>query len=86
MDPAISNVITQEMIDELAHRVTYEPVENRRKQDKITGEWLIFAKHDGTNYYLCLNTHGAGDQFIHDRIITHCVRDFPKLAEWMAAT
>ena len=49
---AKSSVITQDMIDELSHRVTHEAVESRDKDGKITGEWLIFAKHDGKNYYL----------------------------------
>jgi hypothetical protein len=86
MDPAKSSVITQDMIDELARRATHDAVENRDKQGRITGEWLIFAKHNGKNYYLCLNTHNAGDQFIYDRIMDHCVKQFPKLAEWISAS
>ena len=83
MDPKKSSVITREMIEELAHRVTHEPIEKRDRQGKITGEWVIFAKHGGKNFYLCLNTHGAGDQFIYDRIMQHCVRDFPELPSWI---
>jgi hypothetical protein len=83
MDPKKSGTITREMIQELAHRVTHEPVEKRDQQGKITGEWVIFAKHGGKNFYLCLNTHNAGDQFIYDRIIEHCVRDFPDLPKWI---
>ncbi len=82
MDPTKSSTITKEMIEELAHRVTHEPVEMRDQQGKLTGEWVIFAKHDGKNFYLCLNTHSAGDQFIYDRITEHCVRDFPDLPDW----
>jgi hypothetical protein len=52
---------------------------------KLTGEWIIFARHDGKNYYLCLNTHEAGDQFVYDRIMEHCVRDFPGLPDWISA-
>ncbi|MGA2636191.1 hypothetical protein [Methylocella sp.] len=86
LDPSKSSVITQGMIDELAYRVAYEPVENRCREGKMTGEWLIFAKHDGKNYYLCLNSHGVGDQFIYDRIMTYCTNEFPKLAEWVSAS
>jgi hypothetical protein len=85
MDPKKSSIVTREMINELAHRVTHEPVENRDKQGKMTGEWIIFAKHDGKNYDLCLNTHDAGDQFIYDRIMQHCVGEFPKLPDWISA-
>src|ERR1700687_1167953 len=52
MDPNRSNTITQEMINELSQRVTREPFEIRQKQGKITGEWVIFAKHGGKNYCL----------------------------------
>ena len=77
--------ITQEMLDELAHRVTHEPLESRDADKKLTGEWIIFLKHEGRNYYLCCNTHNAGDQFIFDRILEHCVRDFPQLPDWLKA-
>ncbi len=82
MDPAKSSIITQEMIAELAHRITHEPVKNRDNAGKMTGEWVIFAKNDGKNYYLCLNTHEAGDQFIYERITEHCVKNFPDLPQW----
>jgi hypothetical protein len=70
-------VITEEMIEEVARRATMEQVEKRDADGKITGEWVIFAKHDGKNYYLALNTHGAGDQFIYDRITEHCPKTSP---------
>lgn len=85
MDPAKSPVITQEMINELVHRVTYETFETRDTSKKITGEWLIYLRHAGKNYYLCCTTHNAGDQFIYDRIMQHCVRDFPDLPNWLKA-
>jgi hypothetical protein len=83
MDPRKSGTVTPEMIDELAHRVAHEPVENRDKQGKMTGVWIIFAKQDGKNYYLCLNGHNAGDQFIYDRIMQHCLGEFPELPDWI---
>lgn len=85
MDPKKSPVITQEMINELAHRVTREPVEMRDAAKKLTGEWIVFLKHGGRNYYLCINTHNAGDQFVYGRIMAHCVRDFPDLPAWLKA-
>jgi hypothetical protein len=85
LDPAKSLVITQEMINELARRVAHEPVETRDAQKKLTGEWIIYLRRDGKNYYLCCNTHNAGDQFIYDRIMEHCVREFPDLPAWLKA-
>lgn len=79
-------VITEEMIEEVARRATTEQVEKRDADGEITGEWVIFAKHNGKNYYLALNTHGAGDQFIYDRIMEHCPKNFPDLGAWVAAS
>lgn len=83
MDPSGSPVITQEMISELAHRVTVESIEQRASQNRLTGEWIIFVKAKGQNYYLCLADHQTPDQGIFDRIMTHGVRDFPELSAWM---
>lgn len=79
-------IITKGMIEEVAHRAITEQVERRDAEGKITGEWLIFAKHAGKNYYLALNTHGAGDQFIYDRIMTHFSKNFPDLQAWVSAS
>lgn len=85
MDPKKSSIITQEMIDELARRITHEPVEKRAHDKKLTGEWIIYIRHANKNYYLCCNTHNAGDQFIYDRIVQNCVRDFPDFLQWLNA-
>jgi len=54
--------------------------------DKITGEWIVFAKHNGENYYLALATH---DKTTHDalrqQIDALCCREFPFLTELLAA-
>jgi hypothetical protein len=83
MDPAKSSIITKEMISELAHRVTNDPLEHRNAGKKLTGEWIIYLKRECKNYYLCCNSHKAGDQFIYNRIFEHCVREFPDLQGWL---
>lgn len=75
--------ITEEMIEELAHRIPNDPIESRDAAKKLTGEWVVYLPHDGKNYYMCCNTHQAGDQFIYDRIMEHCIRDFPHLPQWL---
>jgi hypothetical protein len=85
MDPAKSPVITQEMIEELAYRVSTEPYETRHENGKLTGEWIVYLPHQGKNYYLCCATHTTGDQIIFDRIMANCTRDFPHLEEWLKA-
>lgn len=79
LDPAISSIITPEMIKELSHRVVNETLEMRQAHDKLTGEWIVFAQHGGRNYYLTLSTHSAGDQSIYDQIESVCFPQFPFL-------
>lgn len=76
-------IITEKMIREMAHRVANEPIEKRAADGKLTGEWVVYAKHANQNYYLALNTHDAGDQFVYDRIIEHCTKNFPDLQQWI---
>ncbi len=40
----------------LAHRLTIDGMEQRAKQG-LTGEWIVFGKHNGSNYYLCIAKH-----------------------------
>jgi hypothetical protein len=84
LDPENSPVVTEEMINELSHRVTLETFESRATKGKLTGEWIIFARHDGQNYYLCLATHDTGDQKIYDNIKAGCFGEFPFLASVLA--
>ena len=77
-------LITEKMIREMAHRVANEPIEKRHADGKLTGEWVVYAKHSNQNYYLALNTHNAGDQFVYDRIVKHCTKNFPDLREWIS--
>ena len=79
-DPNDSPVVTEKMINELAHRASVESFEQRASDGKLTGEWIVFAKHEGKNYYLCLATHRTSDQSIHNKIKAVCWREFPFLA------
>ncbi|MDR0439770.1 MAG: hypothetical protein LBI59_02120 [Candidatus Accumulibacter sp.] len=62
LDPAKSPTCTEGMIRELAEAVTLAPLQDRWRQGKLTGEWIVFTKHQGQNYYLTLATHTTEDQ------------------------
>lgn len=81
MDLKISPVVMREMVEELAHRVTHEPLETRHAVGKLTGEWIIFAMRDGKNYYLAINGHQTDDQTIYDRIVQHTKKTFLRLRD-----
>ena len=49
LDPSKSPIITKEMIKELPHRVVHEPIQGRANNNKLTGEWIVFAKQNQKN-------------------------------------
>jgi hypothetical protein len=54
---------------------------DKAKNNDIRGEWIVYAKVDEVNYYLCLATHSEkndNDKAIYDRIIP-CFKEFPEL-------
>lgn len=44
---------------------------------KKTGEYIIFKKHEGLNYYLCLGFHRSDDKII--QWVNEAYKDFPFL-------
>jgi len=50
----------------------------RESENKLTGEWIVFAKQDGKNYYLTLAYHTEGDANIWLRC-RNCSSEFPDL-------
>lgn len=53
--------------------------------EALTGEWLVFAKYEGQNYYLALATHDSNthDQ-VRQKIDALCCEEFPFLAKLLA--
>lgn len=80
-DPAKSSTVTREMIDELAHRVVEESIVDRGAAEKLTGEWIIFAKENGQNYYLCISPHASEDENIANHVRV-CAHEFPFLSKY----
>jgi hypothetical protein len=50
-------------------------------ESALTGEWIIFAKHQGKNYYLCLGEHTSGDDMLRSQIDAVCVKEYPFLVD-----
>jgi hypothetical protein len=47
----------------------------------LTGEWIVYAQHDGKNYYLCLGTHErSGHKSLRQQIDAICCQEFPFLS------
>lgn len=79
LDPKKNPVVTDKIINKLSHELVAGTFEKRRATDKLTGEWIIFAKYNSQNYYLCLSTHNTGDQVIYNQIKSACFLQFPFL-------
>ncbi|MRF68121.1 hypothetical protein GIJ48_16730 [Escherichia coli] len=72
--------ITADMISDFVSRIVEEPFSKRSEQAKLTGEWLIYAEHDGQKYYLCLSNHkhaqDRSDEHVANRLKDVCCREF----------
>ena len=53
-----------------------------REAERLTGEWIVFARHEGLNYYLSLATHDKSThENLRQQIDNLCCREFPFLEE-----
>lgn len=65
--------------NELVHMLTMEAFDNRSREKSLTGEWLVFAKHEGQNYYLTLGVHRDDENTKAN--VDSCIVEFPWLSE-----
>jgi len=80
---AVATGENQYMSEDDIKRLTHDAVIGnwlRRSQVRaLTGEWLIYAEHEGQNYYLCLGSHDGDHQKIRQQIEAICCDEFPFL-------
>lgn len=76
--PATADLSPLEKSRNIADAVTNIYAE-RSRTGRLTGDWIVFAKHEGRNYYLCLARHDEPDADIFNRIKAGCVAEFPFL-------
>jgi hypothetical protein len=56
-----------------------------REAERLTGEWIVFAKYEGLNYYLSLATHdNSTHENLRQQIEALCCREFPFLGKILA--
>lgn len=66
----------------LAHEFVMGGYEERAHKKNLTGEWLVFAKHENLNYYLCVTQHSStkeGDETIYEMLKEYCEDQYPFL-------
>lgn len=74
-----SGVVTEDLINRIAHRLVTEAFEARAGDGALSGEWIVYAEHRSQRYYLTLASHQEDDTAIDDRISRWCKRQFPFL-------
>lgn len=70
---------------QIAHDAVVSNWERLITNEALTGEWIIFAKHEGKNYYLCLGRHKSGDNLLRSRVDAICLHEFSFLKEILSA-
>ncbi|EKK5219814.1 hypothetical protein PN551_001266 [Cronobacter sakazakii] len=65
----------------VAHEAVTENWLRRSNEQKITGHWIIYATHEGENYYLSLGRHTDDEAEIRRQIESTCLYQFPFLSE-----
>ncbi|RJX18452.1 MAG: hypothetical protein C4575_10615 [Desulforudis sp.] len=81
-DPKKSPIITKEMIEELSHQLIVGSMEERAEKEKLTGEWIVYAKENKYNYYLGIWKHDSGDENIAETIRSTCMPQFQFLSKY----
>lgn len=53
-------IITPRMLNDLVEAITTDAFLEREANSQLTGEWIVFAKHNDQNHYLTLAPHPDG--------------------------
>jgi hypothetical protein len=73
---------SDELAAKLSYKFVHEAYASRASENNITGEWIIFAKHNNKNYYLTLSSHTKGkveDEKLYRKILKNCSEQYPFL-------
>ena len=68
--------VDETFINFIAHESTVGALQKRAKNKKISGEWIVFQKYNGKNYYLTLAAHDEGDECVYGRVCDAYDLDF----------
>lgn len=63
----------------ILHQFVIGGLESRFRENALTGEWIVYKRHNHANYYLMLAKHTEPDEQIIGRLQS-CAAEFPELA------
>jgi hypothetical protein len=70
-----SSMVNEKFIQHLVHHVTIDTIAIKSELKKMTGEWIVFHKHKGENFYLSIAFHEETNEQIHQKIVQACEFD-----------
>ena len=73
-----SGYVDDAFVGQLTHGMVTQAIEKRAEKG-LTGEWIVFRKFKGKNYYLTIAAHNEGDENIFNRLCDAYDFDFPFL-------
>ncbi|KQZ35115.1 hypothetical protein [Duganella sp. Root1480D1] len=79
----LGEVVTEAALNALTNAIVTESLEKRANAQKLTGEWIVFAKQHGKNYYLSIETHQQSDERVASNLRIACLPQFPFLSEYL---
>lgn len=79
-------IMTEELLREVIDDAVLGNYTRRATDSQMTGEWIIYAKESGQNYYLSLGRHSDDDNKIFHRIQRFCAYEFPFLRTQLGIT
>jgi len=78
--------MTEDEVKLISHDAVVGNFLRRANDHALTGEWIMYARHDGQNYYLALATHDVQTHpDVRRQLEVICFQEFPFLAEMLAA-
>lgn len=77
--------MTADDVTAIANEIVHGHWRTLAENQALTGEWLVYAEHEGRNYYLCLATHDwQYHESLRQQIDAVCCVEFPFLTELLA--
>lgn len=80
--PHMGEICTKEMLDEFTTKAVTGSLSQRSDDNRLTGEWIVFAKEGGQNYYLGVWSHTQEDEQIVSSLKAGCLHEFPFLEKY----
>ncbi len=70
-----SGFVDDQFCNTMAHLSTVAAIEERMRAHRLTGEWIVFHRHQGENFYLTLASHQEPDEEVLKRVQLACSFD-----------